>query len=114
KIGDETRLTTDFKLAVQEAYDQALLCRRALLDRNSKLFCERQGDTSQREHRRRYILCITLDHYPAVMHPDFQMLVDQAKSTGEPRFTDVVFFLYDLAGKGADDLINTVKLLKRN
>jgi len=45
---------------------------------------------------------------------DFQMLVDQAKSTGEPRFTDVVFFLYDLAGKGADDLINTVKLLKRN
>ena len=38
KIGDETRLTADFKLAVQEAYDQALLCRRALLDRNSKLF----------------------------------------------------------------------------
>jgi hypothetical protein len=45
-------------------------------------------------------------------NPDFQMLVDQAKSTNEPRFTDVVFFLYDLAGKGADQLINTLKLLK--
>ncbi len=44
---------------------------------------------------------------------DFQMLVDQAKSTDEPGFTDVVFFLYDLAGNGADGVIKVLKLLKR-
>jgi len=225
KIGDETRLAADFKLAVQEAYDQALLCRRALLDRDSKLFVGGKEIHLSESIDDAYILCITLDHYPAVMHqvdvyltkkpddpfpvaisifdldvlafyladpfefayylrqrtvlssyykadtemsllglhlkqklfrqkdaslevvessfaqlvdanfpvlrgsvpktaaadklhhewknPDFQLLVDQAKSTNEPRFTDVVFFLYDLAGKGADDLITTLKLLKR-
>jgi len=46
-------------------------------------------------------------------NPEFQTLVDQAKATNEPRFCDVVFFLYDLAGDGADQLIQTLKLLKR-
>jgi hypothetical protein len=45
-------------------------------------------------------------------NPEFQILVDQAKSTNEPRFCDVVFFLYDLAGDGADKLIQTLKMLK--
>jgi len=43
---------------------------------------------------------------------EFQNLVDQAKSTGDPRFTDVVFFLYDLAGNGADELVQTLKVTK--
>jgi hypothetical protein len=225
RIGDETCLAADFKLAVQEAYDQALLSRRALLDRNSKLFVGGKEILLNESIDEAYILCITLDHYPAVMHQvdvylrkqaadpfpvaislfdldmlafyladpfefayylrqrtalsdyykadtemsllgmhlkqklfkdkeadsevvdstfaqlvdanfpvlrgsvprtaaadklhhqwknaDFQILVDQAKSTNEPRFADVVFFLYDLAGNGADGLIQTLKLLKR-
>jgi hypothetical protein len=44
---------------------------------------------------------------------EFQELVSQAKSAPEPRFTDAVFFLYDLAGKGADKLIDLLKLTKR-
>lgn len=225
RLGDETRLASDFKLAVQEAYDQALLCRRALLDRNSKLFAGEKEVHLEESIDDAYILCITLDHYPAVMrqvdvylgkqandpfpvaisifdldvlafyladpfefayylrqrtelssyykadtemsllgvhlkqklfknkevdfeavdssfaqlvdanfpvlrgsvpktaaadklhhqwkNADFQTLVDQAKSTNEPRFADVVFFLYDLAGEGADGLIQTLKTLKR-
>jgi hypothetical protein len=46
-------------------------------------------------------------------NPEFDMLVNQAKSTNEPGFTDAVFFFYDLAGAGADGLIQTLKLLKR-
>ena len=46
-------------------------------------------------------------------NPEFETLVNQAKSANEPRFTDAVFFLYDLAGAGADGLIQTLKLLKR-
>ena len=225
KIGNETRLGADFKLAVQEAYDQALLCRRALLDRDSNLLVGGKEIHLGESIDDAYILCVTLDHYPAVMHQvdvyltkkpddpfpiaisvfdldllafyladpfkfayylrqrtvlnsyykadteisllglhlkqklfkqkdvdfevvegsfaqlvdanfpvlrgsvprtgaadklhhqwknrDFQMLVDQAKSTDEPGFTDVVFFLYDLAGNGADGVIKVLKLLKR-
>lgn len=46
-------------------------------------------------------------------NPEFETLVNQAKSTNEPGFTDAVFFLYDLAGTGADALIQTLKVLKR-
>ncbi len=225
RLGDETRLASDFKLAVQEAYDQALLCRRALLARDSKLYVGGEEIHLNQSIDDAYILCLTLDHYPAVMHQvdvylnkrandpfpiaisifdldmlvfylgdpfefayylrqrtalsgyyradtemsllgkhlkqklfrhnkadlevvdtsfaqlvdanfpvlrgsvpktaaaeklhhkwknaDFQILVDQAKSTNEPRFADVVFFLHDLAGDGADGLIQTLKTLKR-
>src|SRR6266568_7580095 len=68
KIGNETRLGADFKLAVQEAYDQALLCRRALLDRDSNLLVGGKEIHLGESIDDAYILCVTLDHYPAVMH----------------------------------------------
>jgi hypothetical protein len=225
KLGDEAHLAKDFKLAVQEAYDQGLLCRQAVIDRDSKLFVNGTELHLNESIDDAYLLCITVDHYPAVTHqvdvylkkrPDdpfpialsifdldilafyladpfeflyylrqrislygyfradsemsllgfhlkyklfkrdeagiemldssfaqlidanfpvlrgsvprteaadkllaqwknaeFQELVDQAKSAGEPRFTDVVFFLFDIAGKGADQLIETLKIVRR-
>jgi hypothetical protein len=225
KLGDETRLTGDFKLAVQEAYDQGLLSRRALLGKKARLFSRGEEIHLSESIDDAYILCITVDHYPAVMHqldvyltkevedpfpvaisifdldilafyladpfefayylrqrtalsayykadtemsllgmhlkeklfkkkeadvevvdstfaqlvdanfpvlrgsvpktaaadklhhkwknPEFETLVSQAKSSNEPGFTDAVFFLYDLAGAGADALIQTLELLKR-
>jgi hypothetical protein len=224
KLGDETRLVGDFKLAVQEAYEQGLISRRSLLNKEASLFSAGEAIDLDESIDDAYILCITLDHYPAVMHQldvylrkgsddpfpvavsifdldmlafyladpfefayylrqrtalsayykadtemsllglhlkrklfkekdadlevvdstfaqlvdanfpvlrgsvpktsaadklhhqwknaEFQMLVDQAKSSNEPRFCDVVFFLYDLAGDGADKLIQTLKMLK--
>ncbi len=225
KLGDEKRLMADFELAVQDAYDQGLLCRKALIDRKNKLFANGIELDLTEEINEAYILCVTVDYYPAVTHqvdvylkkeskdpfpvalsifdldviafylPDpfefayylrqrtalsdyfkadsemtllgrhlrnklfksgeatleildgsfgqlidanfqvergsvprtdaagklhsqwkndeFTRLVDRAKSTGDPGFTDVVFFLYDLAGKGADDLVELLKLTKR-
>jgi hypothetical protein len=225
KLGDEARLVGDFKLSVQEAYEQGLLSRRALLNREARLFSAEKPIELDESIDDAYILCVTLDHYPAVMHQldvylkkqpadpfpvaisifdldmvafyladpfkfayylrqrvdlsayyradtemsllglhlkqklfkekeadfvvldssfaqlvdanfpvlrgsipktaaadklhhqwknqDFQILLDQAKAAGEPRFCDVVFFLYDLAGDGADKLIHTLKMLKR-
>ena len=43
---------------------------------------------------------------------DFNQIIDQVKNTGDPHATDAVFFLYDLAGHGADDLIEQIKLMK--
>jgi len=39
----------------------------------------------------------------------FERLIAQIKAIGEPGFTDALFFLYDLAGKGADDLISWIE-----
>lgn len=225
KLGDENKLVADFKLAVQEAYDQGLLCRQALLGGESKLFVDGREIQLSETIDDAYILCVSLDHYPAVMHQldvyltkqaddpfpvalsvfdldvltfyladpfefgyylrqrvalsdyfkaenemvllglhikqklfktgefdqemvdsslaqlidanypvvhgsvrrtaaadklfpkwknhEFRKLVDQVKSTGDPQFTDAVFFLYDLAGDGADQLIKMLSDVKR-
>jgi hypothetical protein len=225
RLGDEKRLMADFELAVQDAYDQGVLCRKALIDRKNKLFVNGIELHPSEAIDDAYILCVTVDYYPAVTHqvdvylkktssdpfpvalsifdldviafylPDpfefayylrqrtaladyfkadsemtllgrhlrnklfksgdarveivdgsfgqlidanfqvmrgsvpwthaadklhtqwqnaeFAALVDQAKLTGDPRFVDVVFFLYDLAGKGADGLIEVLKDAKR-
>jgi hypothetical protein len=224
KLGDEEKLVADFELAVQDAYDQGLLCRKALIDHKNKLFVNGNEIHLTEAIDDAYILCVTVDHYPAVTHQvdvylkkapgdpfptalsifdldvlafylrdpfefayylrqrvalsdyfkadsemtllgrhlrqklfksgnatkeildgsyaqlidanfqvvrgsvlrtdaadklrsqwkndEFQKLVDQVKAIGEPRFADVVFFLYDLAGKGADDLIQLLRLTK--
>jgi len=225
KLGDDKTLVSDFELAVQEAYDQALLCRKAILTGENKLFVDGAELRLKQTIDDAYILCVTVDHYPAVTHqadvylrkdlpdpypialsifdldviafylPDpsefayylrqrttlsdhfkadsemvllgrhlkqklfksgnarmeildgsfaqlidanfqvlrgsvphthaadklrsrwkndkFQKLIDQAKSVGDPKSTDVLFFLYDLAGDGADDLIKLVRVTKR-
>lgn len=68
KLGDETRLAGDFKVAVQEAYEQGLLSRRALLNKDARLFSGGKPVDLDESIDDAYILCVTLDHYPAVMH----------------------------------------------
>lgn len=43
----------------------------------------------------------------------FNELVAQVKETNQPGFTDAVFFLYDLAGDGADELIAVIEKTKQ-
>jgi len=42
----------------------------------------------------------------------FQQLINQIKATEQPGFTDAIFYLYDLAGAGADDLISQMEKIK--
>ena len=39
---------------------------------------------------------------------EFDQLVVALKKTGEPGFTDAIFFLFDMAGKGADSLVEAI------
>lgn len=65
--GDGESLKGDFQEAVQDAYDQALLSRKAVLEAGSSL-------TAGEEHLvpltetidEAYLICLTGDHYPAV------------------------------------------------
>ena len=51
--------------------------------------------------------------YSKWQNDEFRRLINQAKSSGDPRFADVVFFLYDLAGNSEDDLIEILRVTKR-
>jgi hypothetical protein len=225
KMGDDRKLVTDFQSAVQGAYDQGLASRRAVVDKENKLFIDEREVQLPEDVADAYILCISLDYYPAVLHhveaylnrqpgdplpialsvfdldvlahylkdpfeflyylhqrvhfagyfradsemtllgfhlkqklyprrgsdvelldnqfgqlidanfsvvrgtvptskaanrlfadwnnEDFQRLIEQTKSAGKAGFTDAIFFLYDLAGPGADELIEKIKHAKR-
>ena len=66
--GDGRALRTDFTKAVQDAYDQAITARSALIDGSYRL-SDARGAAISLPHRvdEVYILCLTGDHYPAVM-----------------------------------------------
>ena len=225
RLGNDEKLREDFKVALQDAYNQAILSRRALIDHSDKLLTNGHELSLGERPDDAYILCVTLDHYPAVAHQvdvylkkpadhpfpvaisifdldtlsfylrdpfeflyylrqrtqlskyfkadsemallgfhlkhklykqkeadfvaldpsfaqlidanfpvlrgsvpntsaaeklrpewkndDFKLLIDQIKSANDVGFTEAIFFLYDMAGKGADDLIEMIKRVKK-
>jgi len=68
KTGNDEKLAQDFKSAVQDAYDQALSSRKAIIDRTNKLFVDNKELVLKEKLDDAYILCVTLDHYPAIAH----------------------------------------------
>ena len=68
KRGDGKILSRDFSLAVQEAFDQAVRAKRALMEDGYE-FVDEVGQPVELEGKvdEAYILCISGDHYPAVM-----------------------------------------------
>ena len=66
--GDGTALRNDFTMAVQDAYDQAIRARRALIDGGCSL-SDADGAVISLPDKvdEVYILCVTGDHYPAVI-----------------------------------------------
>lgn len=226
KEGNEEKLRADFKDAVQNAYNQGLICRAAVIDKSNILVSDDGEELKLSEYiDDAYILCLTTDHYQAVTHqldiylekklddpypiamsilaldivlfylrdpfellyyfrqrvatsghfkahseiailafhlrhklypkPDtdremidedlaqlidanfpvmkghypkiqameklhhqwknekFQQLVEQIKSSNDIGFTDAVFYLYDIAGEGADNLIQGIEQTKQ-
>jgi hypothetical protein len=89
--GDEAKLLADFKAAVQGAYDQGLRCRKALLDKKNKLFVNGQEIHLSEFIDDAYLMCVTLDHYPAVTH---QVSVYLKKEPADP--LPVALSIFDL------------------
>ena len=50
--------------------------------------------------------------YTKWSNPEFQSIIADFKQSKHPGFTDAIFFLYDLAGKGADKFLESVKMTK--
>ena len=68
KLGDDQTLVSDFERAVQESYDQALLCRKAIITGENKLFLNGDELRLKETIDDAYVLCVTVDDYPAVTH----------------------------------------------
>ncbi len=67
--GDESKLRSDFREGIQKAYDQGIACRNAILD-HSAVFTSATGETIHIDEaiNDAYIVCVTSDEYPAVIH----------------------------------------------
>lgn len=66
--GDEGQLRKDFEEAVQQAYEQGLLSRDAILKKENTLECNGKVIQLEESIDEAYILCVSLEHYPAITH----------------------------------------------
>jgi len=92
KQGNEEQLRSDFKEGIQKAYEQGLVCRTSILNRNAE-FTSLTGQPIQISEAINddYIVCVTSDEYPAVIH---QVDAYLSKTTNDP--FPIVISIFDL------------------
>ena len=90
--GEGRALRADFTKAVQDSYDQAITARKALIDGGYRL-SDATGAAISLPHRvdEVYILCLTGDHYPAVIT---QARVYLKRQDGDPH--PILLSIFDL------------------
>lgn len=73
--GDDKQLKKDFQGAVQDAYNQGIICRKKILDKQS-VFIDKDGTTItlSEEIDEIYLMCITTENYPSLTHQAHVML----------------------------------------
>lgn len=73
--GDFNQLLIDFRGAVQDAYNQGLICRERILE-NTAIFYNSEGNRIQlsEDIEEVYILGVTTENYPALTHQTFSFL----------------------------------------
>lgn len=92
--GNDFQLKDDFKKAIHDAYDQALLCSEALLGEEFR-FESPSGDVIRLPKRPTKIfpMCAVSDHYPALAAQARQFLRIRATENVQPPIVTDVFFL---------------------
>lgn len=89
--GNDRQLKDDFKKAVQDAHDQALLCAQALTNEGFRFVVPSVGEIAI-DHKPRIVfpICIVSDHYPALAFQARQFLkTTVTASIQSPLVTDV-------------------------
>ena len=95
KKGDWISQQNDFKLAVQNAYEQGLICKHALLDTEDKVFVNKETNkelSSLKSINEVFILCLTTENYPALTSQVSYLL--PPKADNQPA---IAFSVFDLA-----------------
>ncbi len=92
--GNDNSLRTDFKKAIQKAYDQAYLCATLLNDKRYKLIDKNGKELIiNREYKEIYPFCVISEHYPALSFQARQFLEFQETKNIKPPFVMDVFLL---------------------
>jgi hypothetical protein len=89
--GSELSLRADFKAAVQDAYDQALLCAEALFEPGIKILSG-DGSTVALHHppQKIYPICLVADHYPSLVFQTDRFLEKRPiDRVAQPIVTDI-------------------------
>ena len=69
RMGNMDCIKQDFKVAIQDAYEQGLICRREILNKSNVLINSNGEEIKLSEKiDDAYIICVTSDNYPAVAH----------------------------------------------
>lgn len=78
KLGDFEQLSKDFNGAVQDAYNQGLISRKAILNGRARFF-DNRGDEIYlpTEINEVYIISLTTENYPSIAHQVHMMLVKE-------------------------------------
>lgn len=80
KRGNFDQLLKDFKGAVQDAYGQGLVSRDAILNKTARFFDKNKQEIFfQNELDEVYIMGLTTENYPALVHQTQMMLVKESK-----------------------------------
>lgn len=89
--GNERSLRSDFKGAVQDAYDQAQVCAEALFDPSTLITCaDGTALTLQHLPQKIYPICLVSDHYPSlVFQTDRFLMKRQVDRVAQPIVTDI-------------------------
>jgi hypothetical protein len=89
--GNDRQIKDDFKKAIQQAYDQAFVCSRTLMNGTYKL---KDGDGNEVNLnvplKQIFPVCIVADHYPALAFQARQFLrFEESEAIAPPLVTDV-------------------------
>lgn len=92
KQGNDSQLQKDFKGAVQNAYEQGLICHKNILNKNCK-FIQENGDELKLNNQIAdcYIMCVVTNAYPSLTFQAHSML---EKNDNDP--FPIVINLFDL------------------
>lgn len=89
KRGDFDQLSKDFKGAVQDAYDQGLVSRAAILNKAARFFDPNGTEVLlPAEIDEVYIMGLTTENYPALVH-QVQMMLEKTSDDPYPLFLSV-------------------------
>lgn len=94
RTGSIEQLTYDFKCAVQDAYEQGLICRKHLINQSGVFFWDKNKQVKVNIPDGIddvYILCLTSENYPALTHQVHELLKIQDDAP-----YPLVFSVFDL------------------
>ncbi|WP_052293499.1 nuclease-related domain-containing protein [Denitrovibrio acetiphilus] len=112
KCNDNT-LRGDFKKAVQDAYDQGLICAKALLE-NKNYLLDSEKNRVEIKHKINdiFIICSTSSHYPAISVQSAHFLKYETSNIIHPPYVLDIFF-FDILCEFLNDPLYFMDFLKK-